>query len=54
MQFAAASSLTFSRGGWIGFVVMGFVLMVLLVHWLSIYLPAFWRRWALPQGAAGP
>lgn len=40
--------LTFSRGAWIGFVVGGFVFLLLLVHWLSIYLPRFWRRWAMP------
>jgi putative inorganic carbon (HCO3(-)) transporter len=40
--------LTFSRGGWIGFVVGGFVFVMLLVHWFSIYLPRFWRIWALP------
>ena len=40
--------LTFSRGGWIGFVVANFGLLILLVHWYSIYLPRFWRRWALP------
>jgi len=40
--------LTFSRGGWIGFVVLGFVLLILLVHWFSIYLPRFWRNWAMP------
>jgi putative inorganic carbon (HCO3(-)) transporter len=41
--------LTFSRGGWIGFVVACFCLLMLLVHWFSIYLPRFWRRWALPM-----
>jgi putative inorganic carbon (hco3(-)) transporter len=45
---SACLILTFSRGGWIGFVVLGFVFMVLLVHWLSIYLPQFWRTWTLP------
>jgi putative inorganic carbon (hco3(-)) transporter len=40
--------LTFSRGGWIGFVVAGFVFVMLLVHWFSVYLPRFWRIWALP------
>jgi putative inorganic carbon (hco3(-)) transporter len=40
--------LTFSRGGWIGFVVSGFVLLILLFHWFSIYFPRFWRIWALP------
>lgn len=45
---AACLILTFSRGGWIGFVVMSFVGMVLLVHWFSVYLPRLWRRLALP------
>lgn len=40
--------LTFSRGGWIGFVIACFCMLMLLVHWFSIYLPRFWRRWALP------
>ncbi len=40
--------LTFSRGAWIGFVIGGFVLVLLLVHWLSIHLPRLWRRWAMP------
>ena len=40
--------LTFSRGGWIGFVLAGFVFVMLLVHWFSIYLPRFWQIWALP------
>jgi putative inorganic carbon (hco3(-)) transporter len=39
---------TYSRGGWIGFVVLGFVLLILLVHWFSIYLPQFWRVWTMP------
>ena len=41
-------TLTFSRGGWIGFVLAGFVFVMLLVHWFSIYLPRFWQIWALP------
>jgi putative inorganic carbon (hco3(-)) transporter len=45
---SACLILTFSRGGWIGFVVAGFVFVMLLVHWFSVYLPRFWRRWALP------
>lgn len=45
---AACLVLTFSRGGWIGMVVSLFVMGILLVHWWSVYLPTFWRRWALP------
>ena len=41
-------ALTFSRGGWIGIVVAIGVLLLLLAHWWSIYLPRFWQRWALP------
>jgi putative inorganic carbon (hco3(-)) transporter len=47
---SACIIVTFSRGGWIGFVLAGFVLVMLLVHWFSIYLPRFWRIWALPIG----
>lgn len=45
---AACLILTLSRGAWIGFVVGGFVLIILLVHFWSIQFSAFWRRWALP------
>jgi putative inorganic carbon (HCO3(-)) transporter len=45
---SACLILTFSRGGWIGYVVAGFAMLVLLVHWFSIYLPRAWRIWALP------
>jgi putative inorganic carbon (hco3(-)) transporter len=41
-------ALTFSRGGWIGIVVAVGVLLLLLAHWWSIYLPRFWQKWALP------
>jgi putative inorganic carbon (HCO3(-)) transporter len=40
--------LTFSRGGWLGLVVGVLVAIALLVYWLSIELPAFWRNWLLP------
>jgi len=39
---------TFSRGGWIGLVVGGFVLMLLLVYWWSVKLPERFRKWAIP------
>jgi putative inorganic carbon (HCO3(-)) transporter len=45
---SACLVLTFSRGGWIAFVVAGFVLMILLVYWYSVYLPRFWRPLAIP------
>ncbi|HEY9645340.1 MAG TPA: IctB family putative bicarbonate transporter, partial [Chroococcidiopsis sp.] len=45
---SACLILTFSRGGWIAYVVAGFVFLLLLVHWFTIYLPRFWRIWALP------
>jgi putative inorganic carbon (hco3(-)) transporter len=40
--------LTLSRGGWVGFLIAGFVLMTLLVQYWSIWFTPFWRRWALP------
>ncbi|MEA5447217.1 IctB family putative bicarbonate transporter [Leptolyngbya sp. CCNP1308] len=40
--------LTLSRGGWIGFLIAGFVLMTLLVQYWSIWFSPFWQRWALP------
>ena len=40
--------LTFSRGGWLGFVGGGFALLVLLVQFWSIQFNTFWKRWALP------
>ncbi|MBE9181847.1 putative bicarbonate transporter, IctB family [Oculatella sp. LEGE 06141] len=45
---SACLILTFSRGGWIGFVVAQFALLMLFTHWFSVYLPRFWRRWLLP------
>ncbi|MEL7039537.1 MAG: IctB family putative bicarbonate transporter [Cyanobacteria bacterium J06592_8] len=42
--------LTFSRGGWIGFVALMFTLALLLLYWLSINFSPFWQRWALPMG----
>ncbi|MEB3267521.1 MAG: IctB family putative bicarbonate transporter [Leptolyngbya sp.] len=40
--------LTFSRGGWLGFVAASGVLLILLVQFWSLRFPPFWRRWALP------
>jgi len=40
--------LTFSRGGWLGFVGAGFALLVLLVQFWSIRFNDFWKRWAIP------
>ncbi len=45
---ASCLALTFSRGGWIGIVFATTVLLLLLAHWWSIYLPRFWRVSALP------
>ncbi|AFZ32055.1 inorganic carbon transporter [Gloeocapsa sp. PCC 7428] len=45
--------LTFSRGGWIGLLALAVTLLVLLVYWLSIQLPPFWRKWSLPILLAG-
>jgi putative inorganic carbon (HCO3(-)) transporter len=45
---SACLVLTFSRGGWIGFVVCLFVFLVLLVYWYSVQLPTAWRPWAMP------
>jgi putative inorganic carbon (hco3(-)) transporter len=39
--------LTFSRGGWIGLVVSTLVVLPLLVYWWSVYMPPFWRKWAI-------
>ncbi|MGL6138880.1 MAG: IctB family putative bicarbonate transporter, partial [Planktothrix sp.] len=45
--------LTFSRGGWIGLVLLMFGFSVLLLYWLSINFSPFWRQWALPMGLIG-
>lgn len=39
---------TGSRGGWIGFVFLACVFLVLLWYWWRDYLPRFWRTWSLP------
>jgi len=45
---SACLVLTFSRGGWIGYVMGGFAFLLLLVHWFSKYLPRFWQKLAIP------
>lgn len=40
--------LTFSRGGWIGLLMGGFLLLILIVQYWSVRFSPFWRRWALP------
>ncbi|NES25883.1 MAG: putative bicarbonate transporter, IctB family [Symploca sp. SIO3E6] len=40
--------LTYSRGGWIGFLACIFVFLVLLVYWYSVQLPPKLRPWAMP------
>ncbi|MGB3401757.1 MAG: IctB family putative bicarbonate transporter [Microcoleaceae cyanobacterium] len=44
--------LTFSRGGWIGFVGLMFAFAVLLLYWFSIYFSPFWQKWAVPIGVS--
>ncbi|MGB3491548.1 MAG: IctB family putative bicarbonate transporter [Elainellaceae cyanobacterium] len=50
---SACLVLTFSRGAWIGFVVAGFVFLLLLVSWVSPLLPSVWKVWALPTVVGG-
>jgi putative inorganic carbon (HCO3(-)) transporter len=45
--------LTLSRGGWIGFLIAGFVLLTLLVQYWSLWFSPFWQRWALPALLGG-
>lgn len=45
---SACLVLTFSRGGWIGFVAIIFTFLLLLFYWWSVHLPRFWRTWSLP------
>ena len=45
---SACLVLTFSRGGWLGFVAASFVMLVLLVFLWKPQFPKFWQRWALP------
>ncbi len=53
---SACLVLTYSRGGWIGFVISIFVFLVLWVYWYSVQLPSKWRPLAMPVllgGSAG-
>ena len=45
---SACLVLTFSRGGWIGFLVGITAFSILLVYWLSIRMPPVWRQLSLP------
>ena len=45
---SACLMLTLSRSGWLGFLAIAFVMMVLLVFWGNSLFSPFWRRWALP------
>ena len=47
--------LTYSRGGWIGFIVCIFTFMALVGFWYSYKLPSAWRALAIPVllGGAG-
>lgn len=50
---SACLVLTFSRGGWIGFVALMLAFAILLLYWMSQYFPPFWQKWAVPAGVAG-
>jgi len=50
---SACLVLTFSRGGWIGFVGLVVAFAILLLYWMSQYFPPFWQKWAVPAGVAG-
>lgn len=45
---SACLVLTFSRGGWIGFVVGITTFSILLVYWLSVKMPPLWRKLSMP------
>lgn len=46
---SACLILTYSRGGWIGFVICLLLFLVMLVFWYSLQLPPQWRIWAMPS-----
>ena len=50
---SACLVLTFSRGGWLGFMVSVYVVMLLLVWWFTPRLPQLWRKWAMPVVLGG-
>ncbi|MGL5081526.1 MAG: IctB family putative bicarbonate transporter [Microcoleaceae cyanobacterium] len=50
---SACLVLTFSRGGWLGFIGLSFVFAVLLLYWMSQYFSPYWQKWALPVGMGG-
>lgn len=50
---SACLILTLSRGGWLGWLVLSFVMIVLLVFWWNPRFSSFWRRWALPLLLSG-
>ena len=45
---SACLILTYSRGGWIGFVICLLIFLLLLVYWYSSQLPLVWRGVAIP------
>ncbi len=45
---SACLVLTYSRGGWLGFMAGGFALLLMTVHFWSLRFSPFWKRWALP------
>ena len=45
---SACLILTQSRGGWLGFLAMSFLMMVLLVFWWKPKFSPFWQKWSLP------
>jgi putative inorganic carbon (HCO3(-)) transporter len=45
---SACLVLTFSRGGWLGFLAGSFALLLFTVQFWSIRFSPFWQKWALP------
>jgi putative inorganic carbon (hco3(-)) transporter len=44
---------TYSRGAWVGAIVMMLVAVSVVYYWLRPSLPKFWRSWALPIALGG-